>query len=92
VQDNLYDANERRGSRFPRQIQSWVNFTAKDDFVAHDSTVDDDFAAMERKKFVGSIVDHKMRNFWVGNGCSNPHKLYGYLDNPKVAKSIADWM
>jgi hypothetical protein len=42
--------------------------------------------------FVSSIVDKKIYNFWSGSGGSNPHKLYGYLDHPDVAKEIANWV
>jgi hypothetical protein len=34
----------------------------------------------------------KIYNFWVGSDGANPHKFYGYLDNPTVAKQIAGWI
>jgi len=92
VQDNLYDANEGLDGKYPTIIKSWANMTAKDDFVAHDATLEDDFQTMRALGLVDEIVDHRLYNFWVGSGGSNPHKLYGYLDNPKVAAEIAGWM
>ena len=93
VQDNLYDASEGKDGKYPTGIiDKWINFAAKDDFVAHDEDLADDFREMIVRGFVSSIVDKKIYNFWSGSGGSNPHKLYGYLDHPDVAKEIADWV
>lgn len=103
VRQNLYDAHERDDGKYPRDIVSdWVNIAAVDDFVSHDRTMKDDFGKMER--YMGGKVRDLHRGiytFWVGKGdgdgregryTTNPHKLYGYLDNPKVAGQIAEWM
>ncbi len=92
VRDNLYDANEREDGKYPRGIiNRWVNIAARDDFVSHDGTMENDYREM--KKYVGSIKDRpQIHNFWCGTNGSNPHKLYGYLDNPKVAQEIANWI
>jgi len=93
VQDNLYDAHEGEDGRYPANIiDQWINIAAHDDFVAHDEDVRDDFKQMRRRHLVGSITDHMIYNFWAGTSGSNPHKFYGYLDHPKVAGKIAEWI
>lgn len=91
---NLYDANERGDGKYPKNIvRNWLNIAAHDDFVAHDRAVVDGFADMRQKhRYVDSIKDKRVYNFWVGTDGTNPHKLYGYLDNPQVAAPIADWI
>jgi hypothetical protein len=95
VRKNLYDAKEGSDGKYPRHIiKDWVNIAAKDDFVSHDEDVRDDFKSMLKKGYVESIKDmHRgIYTFWKGQNGTNPHKLYGYLDNPKVAQQIADWI
>ena len=93
VRDNLYDARERGGDRFPRNIiRNWVNMAAADDFVCHDGTMRNDFKEMVNFGFVDGIADHEIYNFWQTDGTLNPHKFYGYLDNPTVAGQISGWI
>ena len=93
VRQNLYDADEDKDGMYPKKIvKKWINFSAKDDFICHDTTVADDFREMTRRRYVESIEDRKMYNFWMGAKATNPHKLYGYLDNPDVASEVIDWM
>lgn len=91
---NLYDANERGEGKYPKNIiKNWLNMAAHDDFVAHDRDVRDDFVDMWRKyRYVAPIKDRRVYNFWVGTQGTNPHKFYGYLDNPQVAAPIAKWI
>lgn len=89
---NLYDSNEREDGKYPRNIiGEWLNISAEDDFVAHDDKIANDFRAMKR---LGTKIRDlpKIYNFWSGRDGSNPHKFYGYLDNPTVAKQIAGWI
>jgi hypothetical protein len=94
VIDNLYDSNELEDGKYPKNIiNRWMNISARDDFVAHDEAVADDFKAMKERKYVNEIKDiTNIYNFWAGRDGSNPHKFYGYLDNPTVAKQIAQWI
>jgi hypothetical protein len=95
VRKNLYDANERDEGRFPKHIiRDWVNIAATDDFVSHDEKIADDFKDMLKAGYVNSIKDDSrgVYTFWSGKDGANAHKFYGYLDNPKVAQYIADWM
>ncbi|MDC0325566.1 hypothetical protein OAM01_02300 [bacterium] len=95
VRKNLYDAKEGEDGKYPRHIiKDWVNIAAKDDFVSHDEDIRDDFKPMLKKGYVESITDiHRgIYTFWKGQDGTNPHKLYGYLDNPKVAQQISKWI
>lgn len=95
VRKNLYDANEDEDGKYPRHIiRDWVNIAARDDFVCHDEAIRDDFKPMLKKGYVESIKDinRGVHTFWKGQQGTNPHKLYGYLDHPKVAKQIASWI
>ncbi len=94
VRRNLYDADEREDGRFPREIvDRWLNISARDDFVAHDAQIADDFREMKQMKYLREIKDlDEVYTFWVGEHGTNPHKLYGYLDNPVVARQILRWM
>jgi hypothetical protein len=92
VRKNLYDADERSDGKFPRDIiKHWLNIPARDDFVSHDNTIEDDFRDMT--PYVESIKDHpEVYTFWTTDKGTNPHKLYGYLDNKTVAEKIVQWM
>ena len=93
VQDNLYDASERGGDKYPKHIiKNWVNMAAADDFVSHDGTMANDFKDMRHWGFVDGITDHEIYNFWSSNDKLNPHNFYGYLDNPHVAGQISGWV
>ncbi|MCP3920215.1 MAG: hypothetical protein GY711_32210 [bacterium] len=94
VRNNLYDAHEHEDGKYPRNaIDSWVNITAIDDFVAHDQDIADDFRAMKERRYLRRIVDRpRIYTFWHGYDGSNPHKLYAYLDHPKVGAEIAKWV
>lgn len=93
VIDNLYDSNEREDGKYPKHIiNQWVNVSAEDDFVAHDDRIENDFRAMKQLGYAKIRDLPKIYNFWAGRDGSNPHKFYGYLDNPSVAKQIAGWL
>ena len=91
VRESLYDASEPADGVYPRNVRRWVNIAAHDDFVAHDESVADDFREMSALGC--EIVDlPKIHTFWVGTDGMNPHKFYGYLDHPDVARQIAAWI
>jgi hypothetical protein len=93
VKSNLYDGHERNQDKYPENIiKDWVNIAARDDFIAHDSTMKDDYRNMTKWGFVDSISDKRIYNCYAASGTSNPHKFYGYLAHGKVGKTIADWM
>ncbi|QDV09828.1 hypothetical protein Poly30_53880 [Planctomycetes bacterium Poly30] len=94
VRSNLYDAHEPEESRFPENIiDTWINMSAHDDFICHDSDIADDFRDMKRRGYVRRILDRpKIYTFWEGSGGANPHKLYAYLNHPAVGAEIARWI
>lgn len=94
VRRNLYDASEGEDGKYPKHIiGDWVNIPARDDFVSHDSTVADDFRQMKALRYLRTLRDLPyIHNFWFGTSGTNPHKFYGYLDNPTVARRIAGWI
>lgn len=93
VIDNLYDSNEKSDGKYPKNIiNQWVNISAYDDFVAHDDRIENDFRTMKQLGYAKIKDLPKIYNFWSGRDGSNPHKFYGYLDNPIVANQIAKWL
>jgi len=94
VRQNLYDASEGEDGKYPKKIiGDWINIPARDDFVSHDSTIGDDFRQMKSLRYLRTLRDLPyIHNFWVGTSGTNPHKFYGYLDNPTVARAIARWV
>ncbi len=94
VRANLLDAKLSASEHFPRGIlHNWINLSAEDDYIAHDKTVADDYRDMLDHGHLHRIIDRPaIHNFWVHEGRSNPHKLYGYLDHPIVGAEIARWI
>lgn len=93
VKRNLYDGDERDLDKHPENIiRDWVNVAAKDDFVAHDSTMKNDYRAMLSNGYLDTITDKKIYNCFAYKERSNPHKFYGYLAHDYVGKRITDWI
>ena len=97
VKANLYDSDEfdfQGGTdKHPKDIiVDWFNFAAVDDFISHDATMKNDYSAMLKYGYLTSIRDISVYNCYTFKGTSNPHKLYGYLVNPKCAAAVADWI
>ncbi len=92
IAKQLYDVNEPEDGKYPTNIDEWQNFSAQDDFISRDEELADNFQKMHKRKYLRKIDDHFMYNFWVGDEGLNPHKLYGYLDNQQVAKTLASWI
>lgn len=94
VKKGLYDSNEPRDGRYPKNIRKWINISAVDDYISHDTTIQDDFAQMLNENLVEKITDESLiYNFWRDQfGKCNPHNLFGYLNHPHVANQIAKWI
>jgi hypothetical protein len=92
VRRRLFGAKAQGRGRYPTNVLAWRNVAAEDDYMCHDSSVRDDYAAMLKLKLVGSIRDYRIYNLAVRYGKSNPHSSLGYLVHPRVAKIIADWL
>ncbi|HLQ27121.1 MAG TPA: hypothetical protein VK138_14750 [Acidiferrobacterales bacterium] len=92
VKSQLYDCDESDDGRYPTNIVHWCNFSAEDDYVSHDERIADDYTPMKLHQYLATIKDHFIYTFWIGRERLNPHKLYGYLDNHKVAGVIGEWI
>lgn len=94
VKKGLYDSNEPRDGRYPKNIRKWVNVSAVDDYISHDTTIKDDFHQMVDEKLIKEITDQPLiYNFWKDRfGKCNPHNLFGYLNHPHVASQVANWI
>lgn len=87
------DARLDKGSQFPRNIRRWYNFSATGDFVAHDAKLRNDFKKRGFLKHLENGDEHfdsiKLCNPYRNRkGKWNPHKSFGYLINPALARCI----
>ncbi|MFQ6116558.1 MAG: hypothetical protein ACE5NG_21075, partial [bacterium] len=101
VQDLLFaNRYDRESIRFyPINIQRWHNYSCLGDIVSHDSTLGDDFhKKMQKLGLLPSGKDFardyvKLYNpFITVSGKRNPHKSYGYLVQPKLAKWLVKFL
>lgn len=92
VKRNLKGASEEAKYRYPKNVKSWKNVAAEDDYISHDQKVANDYKAMKRIGYVDSIVDRRIYNLAVRSGKSNPHHGAGYLIHPRVSEAIANWL
>jgi hypothetical protein len=83
-----YGYKEKKG--LPTNIEYWVNFAALGDIVSHDPTLIDDFKAMKKLGLIRDFRDYQnlFNPYRNRKGKPNPHKSYGYLLQPKLAKTM----
>ena len=93
VQKHLIGLNNRQAPSYPGNFRQWINISARGDLVALDRSLADDFSAMVETRQVESITDRRgnIFNHYRDSKGLNVHKSYGYLINPVVSKTIADW-
>ncbi len=92
IANKLLGAKDKAGKRHPKNIVSWHNVSAEDDYCCHDNTLANDFKAMLKEKLVSCIRDYQIYNLAVRYGKSNPHSSVGYYMHPRVTQLIADWL
>ncbi len=92
IAKKLLGAKDKTGNRHPRNIVSWHNVSAEDDYCCHDNTLANDFKAMLKEKLVSCIRDYQIYNLAVRYGKSNPHSSVGYYMHPRVTQLIAEWL
>jgi hypothetical protein len=85
--------------KYPRrQIVDWLNIFAEDDFVAHVEKISPIYRRLVKDNDLRAISDGKIYNCWTytdfhsGRLVSNPHDMYGYLMNEKLAGQIGKWL
>ncbi|WP_044205424.1 hypothetical protein [Flammeovirga sp. OC4] len=82
--------------QYPTNIHKWVNISAEDDYICHDSHIQDDFQEMidldliKKENFIEE--EDKIYNLAVKGEKSNPHASVGYLIHPRFIKILAEWM
>ncbi len=99
IQNMLFARRYRKDDyrRYPRNILRWHNYSCLGDIVAHDSTLGDDF---HRKMIELRLIERVNARDYIGlynpylttKGTRNPHKSYGYLVQPKLAKWLAEFL
>ncbi len=92
IAKKLLGAKDKSGKRHPKNIVSWHNVSAEDDYCCHDNTLANDFNAMLKERMVSCIRDYQIYNLAIRYGKSNPHSSVGYYIHPRVAQLITDWM
>jgi len=84
------DVTGNRHAGTPESIQhAWLNFSDLNDRVALNYTLSDDFTPNSRGVGPRDII---VNNDYEYQGKTNPHKSYGYLRAPEVAKVIHDFL
>jgi len=93
VQKRLIGLRDKQQPDYPGNIRNWVNISARGDLVALDTSLENDFKNMIKQNQIESITDHcdDIYNYYRDNKGLNVHKSYGYLVNPVVARTIANW-
>ena len=92
VRKRLFGAKEKVRERFPKNVLSWHNVSAEDDYTCHDNTLADDYKKMLKEKLVSCVRDYQIYNLAIRYGKSNPHSAVGYYIHPRVSKIIANWL
>lgn len=77
---------------YPKNVISWHNVAAEDDYTCYDNTLADDFRKMLEQRVVSTVHDYRIYNLAVRYGRSNPHSSVGYYIHPRVSKIIVDWV
>jgi len=80
------------GVSYPRNVITWHNVSAEDDWTCHDNTLADDFKGMVQQRAVSAVQDYRVYNLAVRYGKSNPHSSIGYYIHPRVSKIVVDWV
>lgn len=92
IRKKLFGAKEKIRERFPKNVLSWHNVSAEDDYTCHDNTLADDYKKMLKEKLVSCVRDYQIYNLAIRYGKSNPHSSVGYYIHPRVSQIIVDWL
>jgi hypothetical protein len=94
AKQHLKGKESRGRHRYPLNIKRWVNISAEDDYVSHDSRLKNDFKEMFKMGLLEEPVRdlYPVYNLTVRNESPNPHSAIGYLVNPKFIDLLSEWM
>jgi hypothetical protein len=92
VRSRLLGARESGRRRYPTNIRRWTNLAAVGEMTALDRRLGEVWAGMRELKLVEEISDRiDLQTWFRGPEGLNVHKCYGYMVNPILAGTIADW-
>jgi hypothetical protein len=93
VQRRLIGLRDKQVPDYPGNIRTWVNISSRGDLVALDRSLANDFREMMEQNHIERITDRRsgIYNHYRDEKGLNVHKSYGYLANPVVAETIAEW-
>ncbi len=94
VKDRLKGSRLKGEKKYPLNIQQWINISAEDDFISHDSRIKNDYKEMLELGLVpGGMKDiYPIYNLNIRNGKSNPHASIGYLIHPEFIAVLDEWL
>lgn len=94
VKDRLKGSRLKGEKKYPLNIQRWINLSAEDDFISHDSRIKNDYQEMLELGLVpGGMKDiYPIYNLNIRNGKSNPHASIGYLIHPEFIAVLDEWL
>ena len=94
VKRELKGRDKKGKLRYPHNINRWVNIAAEDDYISHDSKLQNDFEAMHELGLMDQPIKdiYPIYNLTVRNGKSNPHSSTGYLVHPEFTELLWHWM
>jgi hypothetical protein len=94
VKDRLKGSRLKGDKKYPLNIQQWINISAEDYFISHDSEIKNDYEEMLELGLVpGGMKDiYPIYNLNIRNGKSNPHASIGYLIHPEFIAVLDEWL
>jgi hypothetical protein len=78
---------------YPKLIRNWINLSSEGDTIALERDFHHVFEPMLKQHLLSSIDDHShgIYNYFRNEQGLNCHRSYGYLVNPAVGSTIANW-
>lgn len=92
IKKHLKGAGRSEIEKYPTNISSWVNIAAKDDHIAHDKTIANDFSQMEKLTDIAPLNDRRIYNLALRDQKSYPHHALGYLIHPTFIQELTNWL
>ena len=90
IKQRTYNKKSRRVRTPTIVTEDWINYADKNDPVAFDFHLRDDYKANSKGI---RVQDQLVFNDYIGlKGKNNHHKSYGYLRTPEISKKIAGFL
>lgn len=92
VRSQLLGARETGRRRYPTNIRRWQNLAAVGEMTALDRQLAGAWSEMRELGLVEEISDRlDLQTYFRGPEGLNVHKCYGYMVNPVLGGTIAEW-